>query len=218
MCFSSGSVDAIPDKRAAHLETHTKNLEFVKAVGGRTVQILSTRPKDHTPTDEEFDRLGALLNEIGKRAVDLGITLAYHNHMNAFGEAPEEVAHVLKVTDPRYLSLLLDVAHYKQGGGDPVHAVSRHADRIAILHFKDVVSPVPGDTRPARQSYEWVELGRGSVDLPGVLAALKKLPYNGPAVVELDKVPDPSRSTSKTPKECAEYNRRYVVETLGLTL
>ena len=73
---------------------------------------------------------------------------------------------------------------------------------------------IPGDTRPPRQSYRWVELGRGTVDVPGVMAALKKLPFNGPAIIELDAVPEPGR----TPKESAEINKRYVVERLGLSL
>src|SRR5207245_8799318 len=138
----------------------------------------------------------------------------YHNHMGAFGEAPDEVARLLDATDPRFVGFLLDIAHYKQGGGDPVAAVSRHKDRLAILHLKDVVSPIPGDTRPPRQSYRWVELGRGTVDVPGVMAALKKLPFNGPAIIELDAVPEPGR----TPKESAELNKRYVVERLRVSL
>ena len=59
-----------------------------------------------------------------------------------------------------------------------------------------------------------MELGRGRVDLPGVIAALKGISFRGPAVLELDEVPDAGR----TPRECAETNRRYAVETLGLSL
>ena len=65
-----------------------------------------------------------------------------------------------------------------------------------------------------REGYTWVELGRGRVDVPGVVAALKEIRYRGSAVIELDKAPVPGR----TPKESAEMNRRYAVETLGLVL
>lgn len=214
LCFSSGSVDADPAKEKEYLQTHLAHARFVKALGGRHLQLISRRPKDRAPTPEEFDRLGKLLTEIGRRADAVGVRLVYHNHMNAFGESPEEVARVLDLTDKRYVSFLLDIAHYKQGGGDPVAAVTRHQDRLAVLHLKDVVSPVPGDTKPARQSYKWVELGRGSVDVPGVIAALKGISFRGPAVIELDRVPEPGR----TPKESAAINRQYVTETLGLSL
>jgi inosose dehydratase len=214
MCLSSGTVDAEPARRQEYLDAHTKHAAFVKDVGGETLQLLSQRPKDRAPTVEEFTRLGALLTEVGRRAQDLGVRLVYHNHMNGFGEAPDEVARVLEVTDPRFVSLLLDIAHYEQGGGDPVAAVSRHKDRLGMLHLKDVVSPVPGDTRPPRQSYEWVELGRGKVDVPGVMDALRKIEYRGPAIIELDRVTSPE----KTARDCAALNKKYAVETLGLRL
>jgi inosose dehydratase len=214
LCFSSGTVDAVPEKEAEHLATHEKNARFVKAVGGKMLQVISRRPPDRAPTPREFARLGKLLNDLGKRTHDHGVQLVYHNHMNGFGEAPDEIDRVLAETDPKRVSLLLDIAHYQQGGGDPVAAVTRHKDRIAILHLKDVVSPLPGDPRPPRQSYRFVELGQGTVDVPGVLAAVKRIGFRGPVVIELDGVTDPSR----TARDCAEINKRYVVEKLGLTL
>ena len=63
------------------------------------------------------------MTEIGNRTADIGIPVAYHNHMNAIGERPEEVDWVLEATDPRYVKVLLDIAHYQQGGGDPVRAI-----------------------------------------------------------------------------------------------
>jgi inosose dehydratase len=59
-----------------------------------------------------------------------------------------------------------------------------------------------------------VELGRGRVDLPGVFAALRAINYRKWAIVELDRVPDPGR----TPKEAAETNKRYLIETMHQTL
>jgi inosose dehydratase len=213
-CFSSGTVDADPGREQEYLQTHARNARFVKAVGGTRLQLISRRPKDRAPTPEEFDRLGRLLTEIGRRASDIGVRLVYHNHMGAFGQAPDEVARALSASDPRFVGFLLDIAHYQQGGGDPVAAVARHRDRLAIVHLKDVISPVPGDPRAPAQSYKWVELGRGKVDVPGVVAALRKIDFRGPAVVELDAVPDSGR----TPKESAEINKRYLVEKLGLSL
>ena len=47
-------------------------------------------------------------------------------------------------------------------------------------------------TAKMKYPFQWVELGRGKVDLPAVFAALDKVRFNGWAVVELDKVPDSS--------------------------
>jgi len=213
LCFSSGTVDAVPEREQEYVDTHLRHARFVAALGGELLQLISHRPADRAPTAAEFERLGRLLTTIGRRTLDLGVRLVYHNHMHGFGEAPEEVARVMELTDRHVVSLLLDIAHFQQGGGDPVAAVPRHGDRIAIVHLKDVVSPLPGDKKPPRESYQFVELGRGKVDVPGVVKALRKIEFRGPGVIELDASPDPARS----PKQCAALNKQYAVETLGLT-
>lgn len=214
LCFSSGNVSADPERREALLETHLTHARFAKALGSPFLQVTSERPKGRPPTADEYDRLGRLLTEIGRRTLDAGVDLVYHNHMGGYGEAPDEVARVLDAADRHYVGLLLDVAHYAQGGGDPVGAVARHKDRLAILHLKDVRSTPPAAGHSEKEAYQFVELGRGRVDLPGVILALKAISFRGPAVLELDEVPDAGR----TPRECAETNRRYAVETLGLPL
>jgi inosose dehydratase len=214
LCFSSGGIDADPEKEKEHLKTHLDHARFVKALGGEKLQVISRRPKDRAPTQAEFERVGRLLNEVGRQVQDEGVRLVYHNHMGGFGEAPDEVAKVMEASDPKRLDLLFDIAHYTQGGGDAVKGIARHRARISIVHLKDVVSPLPADTRPPHDSYKWVELGRGKVDVPGCVAALKDARFHGPAVIELDAVTDPA----KTPKDCAALNKKYALETLGLSL
>ena len=104
--------------------------------------------------------------------------------------------------------LLFDIAHYQQGGGDPVAAIRRYGNAIKVVHLKDVR---PIDAAPG---YQWVELGRGRVDVKGCVAALKAIDFDGWAIVELDKVVDPGG----TPKASAEANRAYAVNQLGLSL
>jgi inosose dehydratase len=214
LCFSSGNVNVDPAQHDALLETHVSHARFAKTLGGAFMQVTSERPKGRAPSPEDYERLGRLLTEIGRRTLDLGVRLVYHNHMGGFGEAPEDLPKVLDASDRHYVSLLLDIAHYAQGGGDPAAAVSRHAERLAFLHLKDVRNAPAPEGRPARDAYQFVEMGRGRVDIPQVIAALKKISFRGPAVLELDDVPDPGR----TPRDSAETNRRYAVETLGLSL
>jgi inosose dehydratase len=214
LCFSSGSLDALPDKREEYLATHLKHARFVQALGGHYMQVVSNRPKDHAPSAEEFKALAELLNDIGKKAAEIGPRLVYHNHMHAFGEAPDEVARLMDLTDPKAVSLLLDIAHYTQGGGDPAAGARRHKDRIAVVHLKDVKGPLPDYTGEARYSYKFVELGRGRVDIPGAVAALREVGYKGSMIAELDAPPEPDQ----TPKDCARTNIAYIKEKLRIAL
>jgi inosose dehydratase len=212
--LSSGSVDADPAREAEYLEKHVKHARFAKAAGAEFIQILTRRPERGTSTPAEYERLGKLLNTLGQRTRELGIPLVYHNHMKAMSERPEELVRVLEATDPKALGLLFDIAHYTQGGGDPVKGLLRHKDRLAVVHLKDVVSPVAEIAKDPLYSYKFVELGRGKVDVPGVVETLHRLAFKGPVVIELDAVTDPSR----TPKDCAAVNKQYAVSTLGLAL
>lgn len=216
--FSSGNLSIEPAREKEMLELHTQHARFVRAAGGLFLQVIDERPKGRAVGAEDYKRTGRLLTELGKRVRDAGVTLVYHHHMNSTGERPREVAAVLDAADRRHVRLLFDTAHYQQGGGDPAAAIRQYREWIAVLHLKDVRDVSSGSGRSGASGgssgYQFVELGRGRVDLPAVFAALNEINFNGWAVVELDRVPDAGR----TPKESAEINRRYLVETLHQTL
>ncbi|HEY6805551.1 MAG TPA: sugar phosphate isomerase/epimerase [Pyrinomonadaceae bacterium] len=212
IALSSGGV-SISTPEADEIAKHVRNAKFVKAVGGKYLQVTdSARPKDRKPEVADFKQLGKVMTEIGRQAGELGVAVGYHNHMQSLGESPDEVDQIMNAVDPRYVKLELDIAHYLQGGGDPIKAIERYHDRILFLHIKDVESLPNADMRG--RSYRFVELGRGRVDLSGVFAALKKVNFSGWAIIELDAVPDKSRSA----KECAEISIKYLKEKLGLKI
>jgi inosose dehydratase len=194
VALSSGNAPLDPARDAETIAWHVRHAQFLRDAGGRYLQIIDDRPQGRPPTADDYRHMGELLTEIGRRTADLGIPLGYHNHMGALGQSPEEITRVLDAADPRYVRLLLDVAHYKQAGGDPAAAVRQHAGRLLFLHIKDLA----GD--------RFVELGRGSVDLKALFAALDEIRYDGWGVVELDSVTDPA----ETPKESGAIARRYL--------
>jgi inosose dehydratase len=200
--FSSGNLSIDPVREREMFDLHLQHAKFVHDVGGLYLQVIDERPKGRPVVADDYQRLGRLLTELSKRVRDTGVTLVYHHHMNSTGEQPQEVAAVLDAADRRVVRLLFDTAHYQQAGGDPASAIRQYREWIEVLHLKDVRSTPTG--------YQFVELGRGRVDLRGVFAALNEIAFKGWAVVELDRVPDPGR----TPKESAEINRRYLSDEL----
>jgi inosose dehydratase len=212
VALSSGNVRMEPAVEKEEIAKHTGNAKFVRDVGGLYLQVTDERPK-RAIVPADFERMGKLLTEIGKRTADLGVPLGYHNHMNNLGERPEEVRAVLGAADPKFVKLELDTAHYQMGGGDPVAAVKEYRDRLLFLHIKDLETPIPGATGDLSRSYRFVELGRGKVNLKGVLDALNAVGFKGWAIVELDKVPDGVR----TPKDSAIIAKEYL-EKIGIKI
>jgi inosose dehydratase len=210
VALSSGNLSIDPAREASELATHVSHAKFLRDAGGLYLQVIDERPKGRPIVAEDYRRLGRILTQLGQRTADIGIPLVYHHHMNSLGERPEEVAAVLDAADRRYVKLLFDVAHYQQGGGDPVSALRKYKDWLQVLHLKDVetLPAPPTPSTPPAPTFRFVELGRGGVDLPGVFAALAEIKYDGWAVVELDRVTDPKL----TPKDCAEINKRFLTE------
>lgn len=216
VALSSGSVRVDAGSDADTIATHVGHAEFVRQVGGLYLQVTDERPRGRAPVATDCTRLGELLTEIGRRTADLGIPLAYHNHMGGLGERPDDVRRVLDAADTRYVKLLLDVAHYRQADGDPAQAIREYRDRILFLHIKDVerlagkAAASQGEPPP----YRFVELGKGIVDLRGVVDALREVNFSGWAVIELDSVPDHAR----TPLQAATINRTYMEKDLGISI
>jgi inosose dehydratase len=208
VALSSGTTLLDPAVRQQQLETHLQHARYVHEAGGLYMQLISATSKPgQTFTADQYKLQGEIFTEIGKRMADYGVRLGFHNHMNSIGQPPEAVEAILQASDPNYVYLLLDVAHYLEGGGDPAAAGHKYSKRILFMHFKDVKNA----DNP--NGYEWVELGRGRVDFPGVIAALREVHFRGWGVVELDRVPN---GDPLTPKEANAVSLQYLREKLGV--
>jgi len=112
-------------------------------------------------------------------AEEYGVRLAIHCHGGyMFGGSVDVISHLLELGGPR-LGVCIDTAWCIQAGGDPVQWIERWNERIYGMHFKDFTFTPQG---------RWVECpaGAGTLDLPGVLAALTKIGFQGTAVVEYE--------------------------------
>ena len=208
VALSSGSASLDSALRQSQLELHVKHAHYLHEAGGLYLQLVASGAKPtQTFTAADYKLQGELFTEIGKRIADYGIKLGFHNHMNTVGQPPEAVDAILDASDPHYVYLELDVAHYLQGGGDPAKAIRKYGSRLLFMHFKDVKDA------PGASGYEWEELGRGRVDFPAVFAALHAVKFRGWGIVELDRVPagDPL-----SPKDANAISLRYLREKFGV--
>lgn len=200
--FSSGNV-GIGSDISKDMETHLRHARFIKALGGHSLQITNNaRPKDRAPNTEELKQYAKNMSAIAKAILEeTGVQPAYHNHMHQLGETPGEIEIILNEMDTRYIKLLLDVAHYHQGGGIPAEAVLKYKDILYATHIKD--------TRPDNENqsgYRFVELGQGKVDFPTIFKNLKKIGFKGWNIIELDAVPVKGR----TALECGQISTKFL--------
>jgi inosose dehydratase len=137
-----------------------------------------------------------IAHAVGDAVARLGVRLAFHTESNSTLWYERDIDLFMMLTDPRHVWLCPDSCHIALGGGDPVAVARRHAQRIALAHWKDAVGPIDreltiDDTVFAQQQPYMTELGTGIVDWPGWADAMSRTPGAGTVLVELDEAPDP---------------------------
>jgi inosose dehydratase len=156
--------------------------------------------------EQQWQEYGARLDRFGAHLAKRGVRLAYHHHMGAYVETPEDVDRLMSVTGDD-VGLLFDTGHMTFAGGDAVAMLQRHVGRVCHVHCKDVR---PYVVRLARnRNWSFLEAvingaftvpGDGSIDFPAVLGVLHDHGYRGWLVVEAEQDPAVAPSYAYTEK------------------
>jgi inosose dehydratase len=145
-------------------------------------------------------RLARLIDGIAATAEAMiaeGVTPCLHLHVGTWIETVDEADAVLGAIPAKLLMVGPDTGHIAWAGGNPVAFVEKHAGRIGAVHIKDIRRSVAaavrnegGDYRNAGARHIWTELGRGDLDLEGVLKALSG--FDGWYIIEVDIADQPT--------------------------
>lgn len=169
-----GGVDAADVSRRA--QAVARCVELVTALGGSHVATSGAEPRG---TPGALERVVACAREVlALVPADSPVKLALEPHYGNVLQEPEDFRRVLgELPDPR-LGLCVDTGHFHSAGVDTVALIHEFAPRVYNVHLKDHVGPVS------------VGIGRGEIDLPAILQALRDVNYAGDLTIELE-VEDP---------------------------
>jgi sugar phosphate isomerase/epimerase len=128
-----------------------------------------------SPHPDSFPILDKLVKEYD-------IKLAIHNHgpTDKKFPGPYEAYDAAQKYDQR-IGLCIDVGHTAKTGQDVAESIRKFKDRLYDVHLKDVFNP-------AQRGPE-VELGRGHLDVRGILQALLDVKYEYHVGLEHEKDP-----------------------------
>lgn len=124
-----------------------------------------------------------LLTLTEKCVKETDIKVAIHNHgpEDDVYPSPKSIMDKVGSMDER-LGLCIDVGHTLRAGFEPADDIRKYKDRLYDIHLKDINSSKPeGRT---------LEMGRGVLDIPGVLKALTEINYKGVLGMEFEKDSD----------------------------
>lgn len=140
--------------------------------------------------DEEWAIFLANLGRLQDLVAEVGLDTALHPH---WGMAIATGRHVERVIGSSSVGLCLDTGHLYLADTDPVDVARAARGRVLHVHLKDVVPALADKVRsgdvPFRQAVIdglFTPLGRGGVDIAGVIRTLEADGYRGWYVLEQD--------------------------------
>jgi inosose dehydratase len=158
----------------------------------------------------EWDRFAERVCQAATIAAEHGLQATFHAHAGTWVETREDVEQLLGRAPAPLVKLCWDVGHAVCGGIDPAEVVRAHPERIAYIHLKDVDGQVLDGVRRDGVNFDdavrrrvFTELGRGRLDVPGLLLALREIDYAGWLMVEQD-------SSWHAAAESARISRDYL--------
>ncbi len=121
-----------------------------------------------------------LLPLVEKYVKENDIKLAIHNHGpgDEVYPTPATVYDKIVYLDKR-IGLCIDVGHVVRLGMNSIEAIKKYGHRMYDMHLKDV------DGMVAKS--ESIQIGRGVIDIPKLMKALKDVNYQGVMSIEYEK-------------------------------
>ena len=187
---------ADPEKLVAHIE-------YAKAIGLKHLMCSGVADLKSVQGYKESSKV---FNAVGKQLADNGLVFNYHNHAWEFDDlgGVNGMQILAEETDPALVKFNIDVYWLYYGKQDIVGFIQKHADRAGYFHFKDGRRiEEEGKSRP-----EFLELGRGVVDLKAAFAAAQEAGAEW-IVAEQD-------NTKLPHLEAVTISRAYLRDALGV--
>ena len=138
--------------------------------------VFNANPKGEgvEKTDAELAFQAQALNRLGRNLSENGLDLRVHNHTPEMVNGAREWRHTLEHTDPRFVSLCLDLDWVEQGGQVPLALLKLAGSRVHEIHAR------------SSEHKLWLEaFGPGDIDYSAVAAYLKNAGLDPLIVVEL---------------------------------
>lgn len=175
-------ISSNPEIRELALRHYRRSIELAHELGARVVVVLAGRQSPLIPMPDVEARRLALeqLSRLAAEARVSGSQLAVETVPFGFTETAAEVAALVDEVDDETVGIALDVAN-TFGREDVDAGVEAAGTSLLIAHLSDT------------WAHRWAHtsIGRGEVDFPRYLAALKRIGFEGPCVYELVDGEDP---------------------------
>jgi sugar phosphate isomerase/epimerase len=185
-CVALGLIDFNPSVQRFHLQRVREYLDMAYEFRARNLLLVLGEyiwQQEVIPPAEQWALAVGHVRALGDRAGELGLEIALELEpfaLSLLNDVPNMVRFLNDVAHPA-VKANLDISHLALSR-QPPSAIDALRGRVAHVHISDCDGKVHGDLPP----------GRGVVDFPPYLDAIKRLGIDGATIsVELEYSPDP---------------------------
>ncbi len=171
-------------------------IDYISRFPGTILQLCPRSGRDRTDLKQRQKNTIRCINEVARRAADMGISCAVHPnaaHGSVF-RTRDEYEILLSGLDSSVVGYVPDTGNIAKGGMDPLDTIRTYRALVRHVHLKDVSS-----------SGACVGLGEGVVDFPAIISYLAGTGYDHWVIVD-----DESALANSDPDEAARRNAVYV--------
>ncbi|MEO8738796.1 MAG: myo-inosose-2 dehydratase [Casimicrobiaceae bacterium] len=166
--------------------------EVADSIQGASAPLYQ-RPRFYT--NEQWQGYADRLTAFARHTLTHGVRVAYHHHMGAYVEIPDDVDRLMALVGDE-VGLLFDSGHMTFAGGDAAAMLAKHVRRVCHVHCKDVRPQVIRLARNGNWSFLQAVIngaftvpGDGAIAFAPLLQLLYDNAYSGWLVVEAEQDP-----------------------------
>ena len=148
-----------------HVDKDWKRAVDEAAEAGQSYVVCSSLPSEGQ-TVANYQKVADTFNKAAEDCKKAGLVFGYHNHEYEFEKAGGKVLYdiLLDRTDPKLVTMELDLGWVIVTGNDPVQYFNKYPGRFPLWHLKDMAKGEPRST----------EFGKGQIDIKKMLQNAKK--------------------------------------------
>ena len=163
-------------------------------------------------SESEWAAFMGNVRAVCERAAKYGVRAVIHPHAGGYIEFADEIEALVRDIPYEVAGLCLDTGHLYYSGMNSVTYLKKYADRLDYVHFKDVKESVYQAVLNERIRFfdacgkgAMCPIGTGSLDYPGIKAALEEIGYSGYITIEQERDPRNSDTSLRDVKASVEY-------------
>lgn len=174
----------------AQIDLLRRQIDAASELGVKIIRVFASHIHERYVDDYTFQRIISNMRKACPLLDNTGVKLAIENHFGVTSTVAA-VLRILEGVNSSHIGVTFDPANFVVSGEDPVAAAQKLSKNILHVHLKDCIHTGTGKWL----GYEYVELGKGTLNYAKILATLKRNGYSGVLALEYERAEDVVRGT-----------------------